>query len=530
MTSKNGDRPGTTTTATDPGGNPVSDLPAADRPADRDALGPVASQSPAAPDQPPEPAGLGPDEARAEEASRQRAQAVAHLVAGPQEREADPDPLPPHHGHPDPQLLAHVRMALADLRVLANFVASTPDRRFADGGIVAQQQMDRWGESSATTLLTLYDRVSRTTARTAQEIAADPKLCAELFFLLDRLSTISYPATPDSIRLTSAFLEFPLEGVGHDTTSGAALPPHKEADALRWSLKVNRAIMVVIFAMAIGLSIYALFGQVLLGERDRIFTEIRRETDAFYSQTRLTLPAQIFRLADQEHIFLVNPQEMRDWIMQICPPIRMVLPSPVPAYLPSPVAPEPPSPAPAANGAPPGRPTLEPIRIYPSAEFMRHCDEFEYLEAQRRQADRAVSDWVMLALGGPEWIIKHVVGLFDGARPGTKDDRPPRNYSYRPWGETIVTAMGSYILPILFGVIGAWAAGERELRRKLERFEVTRTDRHTYRRGLLLGGVVGGVVGLFFSTDTLQNLSLTYSAIALLGGFAGDRVFPSWTT
>jgi hypothetical protein len=436
---------------------------------------------------------------------------------------------PPPPTDPDPQLLAHVERALADLRLLASFVASTPDRRFVEGDTRLIQQADQFGETG-NRLAGFYERVARTAGLSAAAIAASPERCAELFFLLDGLSRISYPASPDSIRLTSAYLEHPLEVTSTGEVTGLARPAKLEAEALRDSLRYNRWIMIGVFVLAIGLSIYTLFGQVLIGERDRIFTQIRQETHGFYTQARLGMRAETFRIADLNNIFLVNPEEMRSWITQICPNIRMKLPSPLPL----------------ADRLPPADATVEEIRIYPNADFMRSCDEFEYLEAQRRQADRAVSDWVKLALGGPEWALGGLRSLLNGGGKANGSDAAgsapdatatsngaatpantpaQRNYSFKPWGETVVTAMGSYILPILFGVIGAWAAGERELRRKLERFEVTRTDRHTYRRGLLLGGVVGGVVGLFFSTDTLQNLSLTYSAIALLGGFAGDRVF-----
>jgi len=467
-----------------------------------------------------------PPERTDDELARRRGDAIADVAAVAVDQA-------PADTAPDPQLVAHVAKALADLRLLTQFVASTPDRRFVDAQPAIEQGVRRWSETPASGLSQMYDSTLRIAGMTADRIAADAKLSAQLFFLLDRLSTIAHPASPDSIRLTAAYLRFPLGG-GEGGADGALQEAaSEEAKKLRSGITTNRAIMGVVFCLAISMSIYALFGQVLLGERDRIVAAIGREADAFYSQTRLTLPAQIFRLADQQHIFLVNPQEMQNWIMEICPPIRMVLPSPVQTYLPPPVpmqriqeAQEGGSPDAAPSLVPLGAaPSAEPIRIYPSAEFMRHCDEFEYLEAQRRQADRAVSDWVQLALGIPEWVIGHTIALLDGAPRQAHDDRPPRNYSYRPWGETIVTAMGSYILPILFGVIGAWAASERELRRRLERFEVTRSDRHTYRRGLLLGGVVGGVVGLFFSTDTLKNLSLTYSAIALVAGFAGDRVF-----
>jgi hypothetical protein len=413
-------------------------------------------------------------------------------------------------GAVDPELLSVIERGLSDLRLLASFVAGTPDRRFLEGDMPAMQQA-RVGESTASVLLSLYRRISNIIGQSAAAIADSPEQRAELFFLLDRLSTIAYPASPDSIRLTAAFLKFPLEKQGSGP-SPPANPAADEADKLRDSLRANRAIMAGVFLVAIGLSIYALFGQVLLGERDRIATAINRETEAFYTQSRLALPAQLFRNADQEHIFLVNPQEMQNWITQICPQVRMVLPSPIPVAL----------------DPPPGNATRQPVRVYPSPEYMRSCDQFEYLEAQRAQAHRAVSDWVKLALGGPELLVRGLRSLGGAGGAGgtaTADHTAPRDYSYRPWGETVVTALSAYILPILFGVIGAWAAGERELRRRLERFEVTRTDRHTYRRGLLLGGVVGGVVGLFFSDDTLRDLSLTYSAIALLGGFAGDRVF-----
>jgi hypothetical protein len=238
--------------------------------------------------------------------------------------------------------------------------------------------------------------------------------------------------------------------------------------------------MVAVFCLAIALSIYSLFGQVLMREREAIVADIDREAETFYGKPNLQVGVQDIPAGEPQRA------EVRNWVAQICPAIMV-----------------------------PGFPEGTMYRAYRNAEYMRSCDRFEYLEAQRRQADHAVSSWVSIVTAVPDW-------LFGNAAAG---GAPRRDYTYRPWSETVVTAMGSYILPILFGVIGAWAAGERELRQKMERFELALTDRHTYRRGLLLGGVVGGVVGMFFTADALKDLSLTYSAIALLGGFAGDRVF-----
>ena len=87
----------------------------------------------------------------------------------------------------------------------------------------------------------------------------------------------------------------------------------------------------------------------------------------------------------------------------------------------------------------------------------------------------------------------------------------------------IVGVLGAYILPILFGTIGAVAYVIRTISEQINTttFSTNSPTRHIMRAAL--GGMAGLVVGLF--GDLSSKLSLSPLAIAFLAGYGVEAVF-----
>ncbi|WP_157967127.1 hypothetical protein [Elioraea thermophila] len=109
-------------------------------------------------------------------------------------------------------------------------------------------------------------------------------------------------------------------------------------------------------------------------------------------------------------------------------------------------------------------------------------------------------------------------------------DRPPNWLAFHVYPQATLAALSTFLLPALYGALGGWMAAERSLRGRLQSFALTRTEGRLFLRRILLGAVVGGMIGVLLSGLKLFGdgklwAALEISALALLFGFAGDRLF-----
>jgi hypothetical protein len=91
----------------------------------------------------------------------------------------------------------------------------------------------------------------------------------------------------------------------------------------------------------------------------------------------------------------------------------------------------------------------------------------------------------------------------------------------------LLGAITLYLLPALYGYLGAAAATFRDLRRKVDLSLVSITDRGRVWEGAILGLLCGAVIGLFagYIDNATPTTGLGLSALALLAGFSVPRVF-----
>jgi hypothetical protein len=93
--------------------------------------------------------------------------------------------------------------------------------------------------------------------------------------------------------------------------------------------------------------------------------------------------------------------------------------------------------------------------------------------------------------------------------------------------DTLLGCIALYLLPTLYGGLGAMAATLRALRRKVDLSLVTMTDRGRVQQDVILGVLCGAIIGLFFGSigKASPQEGLGLSALALLAGYNISGVF-----
>lgn len=93
--------------------------------------------------------------------------------------------------------------------------------------------------------------------------------------------------------------------------------------------------------------------------------------------------------------------------------------------------------------------------------------------------------------------------------------------------DAILGAVAIYLLPVLYGCLGAGAATLRQLRRKVDLCLVTPTDRGRVLQDMTLGLLSGAVIGLFagYINAVSPTTGLGLSALAFLAGYNVPGMF-----
>jgi hypothetical protein len=94
--------------------------------------------------------------------------------------------------------------------------------------------------------------------------------------------------------------------------------------------------------------------------------------------------------------------------------------------------------------------------------------------------------------------------------------------------DSIISCLTLYILPCLYGFLGASVLTLRLLRSNVDNYLVRLTDRATIIQNGILGLIAGSVVGLFatyFTASAQSSGSLSISGIAFLAGYNIPRLF-----
>ncbi len=100
-------------------------------------------------------------------------------------------------------------------------------------------------------------------------------------------------------------------------------------------------------------------------------------------------------------------------------------------------------------------------------------------------------------------------------------------YHTREVADSLLGCIALYVLPTLYGGLGAMAATLRRLRRRVDQWLVTVTDRGQVQQDAILGVLCGAIIGLFFGYlgDANPETGLGLSALAFLAGYNAAGVF-----
>ena len=113
--------------------------------------------------------------------------------------------------------------------------------------------------------------------------------------------------------------------------------------------------------------------------------------------------------------------------------------------------------------------------------------------------------------------------------PGTSCPEALRDLLFRSdeVAQSLLGCIALYVLPALYGCLGAAAATFRMLRSKVERSLVSVTDRGRVMQDIVLGLLCGAIMGLFvgYIGKATPDLGLGLSALALLAGYNVSGVF-----
>ncbi|WP_155636332.1 hypothetical protein [Burkholderia stagnalis] len=180
--------------------------------------------------------------------------------------------------------------------------------------------------------------------------------------------------------------------------------------------------------------------------------------------------------------------------------------------------------APIAAATPPSKLIMEhcepPGISSETYQIIEMCNEYSYIAKRYEAAIDSVSafkkSWAF-------WPIKFIFEI-PNFRPNEQADA--RSVAI------VLSTFTSYILPILFAVIGSFAASVRGIYEKIQDGVLAPRDRILTLVRLPLGLIAGVTVGLFFDPSTVVThvslglgLSLSASAIAFAAGYGAETFF-----
>jgi hypothetical protein len=197
----------------------------------------------------------------------------------------------------------------------------------------------------------------------------------------------------------------------------------------------------------------------------------------------------------------------------------------------------------------------DPLPQYDNIGQMQACQARDVAQANIDRVKRRLANWLWPFGGGPaakeeaqdEARVKadaraalETANAQPGAAPrrARTADKPGVEadlYADVPSSAaSLANIMGSAMLPVIYGILGAGAAIIRSLSRKIRHNLLTPRDLLLSLQQLALGAVVGACIGLFIaqpdsgggdSAGLLGPVALSGSAISFIAGFGVDSVF-----
>jgi hypothetical protein len=169
----------------------------------------------------------------------------------------------------------------------------------------------------------------------------------------------------------------------------------------------------------------------------------------------------------------------------------------------------------------------------PAARGRRACEAARALEKKRMVADHALNEWASYWLWLPRaawWMESGVVQ--EGQH--LADNKMTAAERKEQWSANLLAILGNYVLPMMYGFLGAAAAVILNLNQKVRSSRLSPRDRRMGQVQLVLGVVTGACIGLFLTPSgvgapgtplTGGSVALSASALSFLAGFGVEGVF-----
>jgi hypothetical protein len=174
------------------------------------------------------------------------------------------------------------------------------------------------------------------------------------------------------------------------------------------------------------------------------------------------------------------------------------------------------------------------------------CATARLVMHRRAIADRDLDEWTSY------WTwLKRSAAFLRGSQPDTYDaaattwpgEKPEvaRGVEMEQWAADLITVLGNFVLPMLYGFLGATTAVVLGIQTKLRESRLAPREKRMSQVQLVLGIIVGACIGLFMSPSAPDaaasvagagggvtggsSVALSASALSFLAGFGVEAVF-----
>jgi len=166
------------------------------------------------------------------------------------------------------------------------------------------------------------------------------------------------------------------------------------------------------------------------------------------------------------------------------------------------------------------------------ARLTRACEAADELDKRRMVADHALDEWSLYWrwLQQSDWAL----GAPHAKNNSAVDDDITVVERKEQWSANLLAVLGNYVLPMMYGLLGAAAAAMMNVNQKIRSSRLSPRDRRMSQVQLVLGIITGACIGLFLtpsgvgsSTVPLSGggVALSASALSFLAGFGVEGVF-----
>jgi hypothetical protein len=174
------------------------------------------------------------------------------------------------------------------------------------------------------------------------------------------------------------------------------------------------------------------------------------------------------------------------------------------------------------------------------------CATAKLVLHRRAVADRDLDEWASYwtwLKGAAAWLRGSSEDVYDDVTPAWKGEsrEVARGVAMEQWSADLITVLGNFVLPMLYGFLGATTAVVLGIQAKLRESRLAPREKRMSQVQLVLGIIVGACIGLFMSPSGPDaastaagaggsvtggsSVALSASALSFLAGFGVESVF-----